>query len=455
MRLEFLDFNDFYSEVNVITNHEPIDPKTKKFNPDGIFSETIFGRLDNEGAQFSCDCKKYRGKFYLGKKCETCETEVRFIEPIIKRIGWIDLGPFYIVNPNFYNFLSKIFSKSNLLNVISYEKKLTKDGLVKETENAKHPYSNIGLIEFKEKFDEILDYFFNLSKNKNKEEYYRIVKENQHLVFTNKIPVFSTTLRPALMMKDNLIFDEINNMYNSVILNSNMVKTSTEDERSDINTLPIMVSIQLMVNQIFEKTIDNIKGKTGFIRNNIMGSRVNFSARNVITPLPAGYEIDDIVVPYLTFLELYKFQLLNLISSVKSVSFVEAHHIWNEAATHFDPEMYRMMKEILNKTKGGLKLLLNRNPSINFGSILLLKIADIKQDYNDLTSSIHNNILAPLGGDYDGDTLNIIPLMDNSFKDAFRIYSPKLMFINANNGKFNSDLSIDRDQMLGMFSFNQ
>jgi len=95
------------------------------------------------------------------------------------------------------------------------------------------------------------------------------------------------------------------------------------------------------------------------------------------------------------------------------------------------------------------------NPTIAYGSILQLKIVDIKKDYDDLTASINNNILDPLGADYDGDTLNIIALVDNEFKRKFQIFSPKKMMINPNNGKFNSALGIDKDQMLGIFSFNQ
>ena len=220
------------------------------------------------------------------------------------------------------------------------------------------------MIKFRENFDEILDYHYQTSKAKNKDKLYEIIKEHKHLVFVNKFPVFSTVLRPALMMNESLVFDEINNLYNSVVHNSNLLKETTDVEKTDINVLPILLNIQMFVNQIYEKTLENIKGKTGFIRGNMLGSRINFSARNVITPLPAGYEIDDIVLPYLTFLELYKFQILNILVSIKNISYSKANQIWHEASTHFDEEVYSIMKQIITKTKGGCKVLLNRNPTI-------------------------------------------------------------------------------------------
>ena len=57
------------------------------------------------------------------------------------------------------------------------------------------------------------------------------------------------------------------------------------------------------------------------------------------------------------------------------------------------------MKKIIKEDD--IEVLLNRNPTINIGSILCLKIIDVKHDFNDLTMSINNSILTLLAGDYD------------------------------------------------------
>jgi len=49
------------------------------------------------------------------------------------------------------------------------------------------------------------------------------------------------------------------------------------------------------------------------------------------------------------------------------------------------------------------------------------------------------------------DTLNIIPLVDNRFKKAFEIFSPKNMIIN-DGGRFNDALGLDKDLLLGVSS---
>lgn len=50
------------------------------------------------------------------------------------------------------------------------------------------------------------------------------------------------------------------------------------------------------------------------------------------------------------------------------------------------------------------------------------------------------------------DTLNLIPIFDNGLKEYFKVFSPERMMIDNNNGKFNSSLGIDKDQMLGIWS---
>ena len=157
-------------------------------------------------------------------------------------------------------------------------------------------------------------------------------------------------------------------------------------------------------------------------------------------------------MPYLTFLELYKFQIINIIQKADGINYNEALGIFNRAAMQFDDWVYLIMKEMVVKTKGGMMILLNRNPTINHGSIMLLRISDVKKAYNDVTISISNNILAPLGGDYDGDTLNIIPLMDNKFKRTFALFNPKNMMISNDDFRFNQAMGLDKDLLLGVSS---
>ena len=93
------------------------------------------------------------------------------------------------------------------------------------------------------------------------------------------------------------------------------------------------------------------------------------------------------------------------------------------------------------------------NPTISYGSILCLKIVQVKEDYEDLTTSLHNGILSLLAGDYDGDVLNIISIKDNETKKIMKqVFDPVQMIIDSNTLEFNDSLNIERDQVLGIYS---
>jgi len=70
--------------------------------------------------------------------------------------------------------------------------------------------------------------------------------------------------------------------------------------------------------------------------------------------------MNEVLLPYLTFLELYKFQIINLISIVYNKNEADSIKMWNEATINFNRNVYKIMQEIIKKTKGGVKILLNR-----------------------------------------------------------------------------------------------
>jgi len=283
MKLKIIDLNSKFDKSKIVTNSESLD-KQKGFTEDGIFSEKIFGQLQNENYQYSCKCGKTKGKFYLNHKCLYCETKVIFTESIISKKGWIDLSnKYFFINPLLALFFHKIIGIGNYKKILSYNKKIDVDGnLVSEEdveditseEFEKNPYINIGIIEFKDKWKEICKFFINKTSNsEEKEKYYKFIKKNKDKIFINKFPILPTVLRPVVVLNGSLIFDEINNSYNKIIGISNMIKESERGTSSynDLEVIPMLFNIQMELEVIFKKLLDNIGGKTGYIRNNIMG----------------------------------------------------------------------------------------------------------------------------------------------------------------------------------------
>lgn len=466
MRTEFVNLDKLFDPKRVITNHNPLT-KDKKFSPDGLFSEDIFSKYanDNEMLSYQCECGKYKGKFLNGFICDECKNPVKYTVSKLNKLAWIDLGKYYIINPTFYYLISKFVGRTEQLNsIISYSKKLSKDGIIQEDEEPKKsktvvPFQNIGLVEFKEKFfleGGILQTLYKRSKYKEKDELYNLILRHHDKVFINKIPVFDTMLRPATIttFKDKPVFkfDEITNSYNFII---RLAKLINKKKDFELIVLPNLYTIQSMANIAYSKIIENLAGKYGFIRSSLLGTRLNQSARGVITPLPRGHNVDDIIIPHIIFIELYSFHLMNMLCKLKNISMIEAQKYIFDAIADKNETVNKLCDELIEKTKHGLLVLSVRNPTIARGSMLCQRIIG-KKDPTDLTISISNSILALINGDYDGDAYNLFPIMDNEYKRYFyKIFSPINMFISNNNGKFNTRLSLDRDQVIGMYQYNK
>ena len=98
---------------------------------------------------------------------------------------------------------------------------------------------------------------------------------------------------------------------------------------------------------------------------------------------------------------------------------------------------------------------INRNPTINYGSQLVMKVVRISPDINDHTLVLPECILTLLNADFDGDVLNIISLKIDSVKEEYyeKLNPMNNIFISRNDGKYNMDASLLKDQAIGLYCF--
>jgi DNA-directed RNA polymerase subunit beta' len=486
---------DIYSRKREIIYEDGYREEVKEFSHDGLFSPEIFGKLDTEN-EYSCSCGKYIGKIYEGLECDACGTFVEKIEANIDKTAWIDLKNDHVIKYLAYMTLEKIIGRDELREITKSPSTINIEGNIDEEElneirsrRPENKYYQIGIRKFKENFSEVIGYYFTLKfpelsdtrikeletdittlKNSNtkkdKIELSELVDELERIrnrrerklfesledidnVFTNKIPVLSTVLRPAMRTSEGLKMDALNNIYINILKSVKILHDETN--KSILSKIYTHAALQSQYFQLSEEIIETIKGKGGLIRNQIMGSRVNFSARNIISPAVEGYRIDEVVLPYLTFLILYKYEIISHIARIKNIHLIRAEKIWYKATLKMNEEMFLIMKKMVIEDE--ISILLNRNPTISYGSILYLKVAGVKHNYDDLTMSIHNGILSLLAGDYDGDVLNIVSIKDNEMKKIFKeVFSPVNLIIDSNDGSFNQALNLERDQVLGLNS---
>jgi DNA-directed RNA polymerase beta' subunit len=397
--------------------------------------------------RYRCKCGMFKGKMFEGEECPLCHNKVEFKDTNIEFTGWISLGDNYIINPYFYNRLCDCIGKTAVTEITESKRKVDKDGnmsiaiLSEFDEKPKHPYVGMGVIEFRNRFEEVMGYF-KIKKKKKAEEIDKIIEESSS-VFCSHIPIYSTLLRPQSSTSDTYYYNSIDRQINPLFTLSENIKNCQE-----IDKLYILGRIQKRVNDLWDENFKLLNGKEGLIRGQILGGSLNYTSRNVIIPAP-DLRDDEIDLSYHTFLELYKFKIIYYVIKMDDISLTKAYDIWRNSYK-FDNRIYEIMQFIVKKEKP--KILMNRNPTLNYYSMLLMSVRKVKKSIDDFTLSVPLSVLPGLNADFDGDILNIIGLMTDELVYAFRKFDPVTrMIISRDSGLLNEYFTLTKCQLIDLY----
>ena len=283
----------------------------------------------------------------------------------------------------------------------------------------------------------------------------KFVLDNRDKIFTSHIPVMSLLLRPVVLISGTTFnYDPINKYYSEMVSHVAYINNNCDDELTYAN-ISVLYELQKKFNELEDEiTKQKINGKKHAIRSFILGSRINFSARHVLIPNSHSVQMDGLVIPYQTFVEFYKFHIMNIYKKLYNVTINELQDRWYTLVANHDPSILNIIQILIRKTEGGMRVYTNRNPTIAWGSTMCLKIIGINEDPDDLTMSIDLNVCPPMNADFDGDTLNNVPIIEQTFADKFeKFFSPERMTISVATGKFNRKVSLIKDQLVGLYSF--
>ena len=419
---------------------------------DGIFS-TRYGQTIQDmnpfADRYKCECGEVMGRIYRGIVCKNCNTKVKFIDDNFNYFGWIKLNPeYFIIHPNLYKAMSFFIGSTRLDNIVNPLDEKDQDGHSIETDkNPKdEPYFGIGILDFKENFQEIMDYY--LTKSPNKIDYYNDILSNYEKIFIHSIPVFTTHLRPFRLDGDTLYYGDTNNMYNMLsrlahVINNDNLKIFRKSKPKK----RLLYDMQCQYNKLYDEIEEILSGKKGRVRT-LFGGNCNFSARNVIIPNPR-LRMDQVTMSYFTLVELLQQSIINILCKSYNMSFNDAYEIWYKSSITKNDTVYNIIKGIINNTPNGIPILINRNPSISYGSLLQMYVVDINDTH---TMSIPLQILKLNGGDFDGDVLNIRYIINKEFYHyANNVFNPRnAMCISRNDGLFNNDVNHRRDTIVNL-----
>lgn len=440
-----------------IKQPQPIKKELK--NEDGIYSSRFGATMQDVNAysdRYKCACGFTKERINNKTICPKCGTEVKYIDDDFTYFGWIVLDEYFVINPALYKSINFLIGEKRLQSILELQEDVDQDGNpIERTFTKEEPFKGIGMIEFHDRFDEILEFY--RKKTPNKEMYYNDIMKERNKVFTHSIPVYTTYLRPFNVDGENFAFEGTNALFNMMSVYAHRInKTSTRLYKQKRPKDKLLYKLQCKWMELYDEVETIISGKAGVIRK-LFGGRYNWASRSVIVP-NNDLRIDEITLPYKCLLEWLQFTIINVIQTFYNRGYDEAYRMWYNASISekADPFILNIIKSIIkdpNKYGGrGIPVLLNRNPTISFGSILQMFVVDVNDNY---TMGIPLQILNPLAADFDGDVLNVLYIInDNFFNLSNRIFNPRNSFyISHNDGKFNSDVNHSKDTLINLSTF--
>lgn len=218
INLETECYHDIINDRGFLINDTPFADIDKSIRNAGGPRSPLYGTTYGDNNEFMdryrCKCGKRIGAIFEGEECPDCHTKIEFRDVDIMYTGWINFSPFKIINPLYYIKLQSALSKRNLENIIANDNIINSNGVIRkhnetiEVKKSMLTYHNIGLDQFYKNYEEIMTYF--KGKRKMKADLIDRLIEEKDIVWTSKLPVYSTVLRPQGITTESFFFSPIN-----------------------------------------------------------------------------------------------------------------------------------------------------------------------------------------------------------------------------------------------------
>jgi len=383
-RIERIDL-DQEMENDIATNKgffikepPPINKALKR--TDSIYSEIFMKTLHDPDAymdRYSCKSGCTQGRGNKDLICPICKTKVKFVGDDFEIFGWIRIKEDYaIIHPNLYKSIAYFIGIGTLENIIEPEIDLDVNGIAvgrydkrisKKKQKRKYnkragkideTFAGIGMIEFQQRFDEIMDYF--LTKNKgNKREYYDDIMANRHLIFIHNIPVYSTGLRPFKTEGKRFTFEGTNAIFNIMAKLAAMInKDDLQLYRDKKYRNTLLWDMQEKYNKLYSEIENICSNKKGSVRM-LVGGRCSFTSRLVIIP-DHTLRVDEVKLSYYSLVELLQQTIINILVRSYNISYAKAYMIFYKAQVVQNPRVREIIENLI-RANNGINVIINRN----------------------------------------------------------------------------------------------
>jgi len=492
VKIQLASPNDIRSwSFGEVKKPETINYRTYRPEKDGLFCERIFG----PERDYECACGKYKGTKFKGIICDRCGVKVTHSRVRRKRMGHINLAApivhiwFFKATPSrlgnlmgvktgdlekiiyFQDYVvidpgSTPLKEKQLLTEDEYRQARDKYGntftALMGAEAVKELLQRMDLHELAAELRAELESTRSKQKIKDLSKRLKIVdqiraSENRaEWMVMDVVPVIPPDLRPLVLLESgNFATSDLNDLYRRIINRNNRLK-----KLMDLNAPEVIIRnekrmLQQAVDALFDNgrcrrpvlgssnrplksLTDMIKGKQGRFRENLLGKRVDYSARSVIVVGPE-LKLNQCGLPKKIALELFQ---PFIIRKLKDHGLADTIKSAKRMLERRDPEVWDILEEVIYQHP----VLLNRAPTLHRMGIQAFEPVLVEGN----AIKVHPLVCTGFNADFDGDQMAVhLPLSIEAQTEAHTlILSTNNIFSPANG---NPIISPSQDIVLGVY----
>src|SRR5213082_188916 len=438
--------------VGEVKKPETINYRTYRPEKDGLFCERIFGPEKD----WECACGKYRGMKYKGMVCDRCGVKVTHSRVRRKCMGHIELAApvvhiwFFKAMPSRLGTLldmkttslEKIIYFQDYVVVEPGETPLKERQLMTEEEfrKAREQYGDtfqadmgaeavrkllmrLDLVSLSKKLRQELVETSSKQKVKDLTKRLKVVEalrdsdNRPEWMVLECIPVIPPDLRPLVLLDSgNFATSDLNDLYRRIINRNNRLKKLVDLNAPEVIIRNEQRMLQQSVDALFDNNrckrpvlgssnrplkslTDMIKGKQGRFRENLLGKRVDYSARSVIVVGPE-LRLHQCGLPKKIALELFQ---PFIIRRLKDLGHADTIKSAKKMLERKDDQVWDILEEVIRNHP----VLLNRAPTLHRIGIQAFEPVLIEGN----AIRIHPLVCKGFNADFDGDQMAVhLPL---------------------------------------------
>jgi DNA-directed RNA polymerase subunit beta' len=471
---------------------ETINYRTYRPEKDGLFCERIFGPEKD----WECACGKYRGMKYKGMICDRCGVKVTHSRVRRKRMGHIELAApvvhiwFFKAMPSRLGNLLAMKTTS-LEKIIYYqdhvvidpgETELEKQQLLTEeeyraarerwgpgsfeaemgAEAIRKLLQSYDLVQLSEQLRKELEETNSKQKRKDLINRLKIVESirdsdnKPEWMVLDVIPVIPPDLRPLVLLDSgNFATSDLNDLYRRIINRNNRLRKLVDLNAPEVIIRNEKRMLQQSVDALFDNNrckrpvlgssnrplkslTDMIKGKQGRFRENLLGKRVDYSARSVIVVGPT-LKLHQCGIPKKIALELYQ---PFIIRKLKDRGHADTIKSAKKMLERKDEEVWDILEAVIQNHP----VLLNRAPTLHRMGIQAFEPVLVEGN----AIHLHPLVCKGFNADFDGDQMAVhLPLSIEAQVEAHTLMMSTNNIFGPANGK--PIMSPSQDIVMGCY----